>query len=399
MTWIPEIITIFLAVAILFKLAFSKGVKMPFKYLLLIAAYLLHIISGFLLNDVSGGVVLAGIRIYTKFIPIFLVPLVFPLSHKAFRNLLIWVYGLSMLQFPVVLFQRYVMFKFSESPDRLGGTLGWGTSGVLALYLITVISFLISFYYKQKISFRFFFFSAVAAFIPITMNSTKISVVLLPIAFVVPAVFIAEKRDVIFKTLLFISLLLGSLVVYKLGYDYYAELQGRRNLTEYVTNEAVLNRYNQVRLKPLEAAIKVAPKGDLRFAIFGRGAGNVSKGFLPFLTGKYFLTQGTFYDVYMTFPKLMWEIGILGTLLFFLFPVFVFFDAIKASKSEGVSGAYGLGMLTFTIFIMLSTIYTYTIDSNILIFLYFFAAGQTVRLSVESEQEASQEIRPVFSTA
>ena len=387
MTWVPELVALILLISLPFKTAVDKNVRIPLKYGILLFLYLLHILIGFLLNDITTWTMLAGLRIYFKFIPIFLVPLIYPFTEKAFKNLLLWIYALTMIQLPVVLWQRFIQFGVTTTGDRMGGTLGVSTSGVLAIFLISIISFLIAFYYKDEISFPVFMVSLAVAFIPITLNETKISIALLPIAFVFPAFFIRGKREVIFKVLMTLVLLLMVLIVFKTVYDYFSfKRAGGVGLTAFVTDEQEFKEYNENRLGPLRNALTIAPKDDLRFALFGRGAGNVSKGFTSILSGKY-LREAYFYDIEMTFPKLMWEVGILGTFLFFLFPIFIFFDAVKVSRKEGVPGAYGLGMLTFTVFFMLSTAYTYTIDSNILIFLYFFAGGQLVHLANETQEE------------
>jgi hypothetical protein len=329
---------------------------------------------------------LAGLRIYTKFIPIFLLPLIFPLTTKTFRNIVLWIYALTMVQLPVVLWQRFIQFAHVGTGDPMGGTLGGSASGILAIYLISIISFIIAFYFKDEISFPVFLISAAAAFIPITMNETKISAVLLPIAFIFPVIFVPGKREVIVKASLVLLLLVTSMVVFQTVYNYWQDRAGRPVLEEYFKEETRFERLKSQRMDPLIASVTVAPKGDLRFALFGRGAGNVSEGFTRILSGKY-LQEMFLYDVSMTFPKLMWEVGFVGTVFFYLFPLLVFFDAFRLSRQPGFNGAYALGMLSLTLFFVLSTAYTFAIDNNVLIFFYFFAAGQLVRLSVESTNE------------
>jgi len=386
MTWVPEFIAIIFALSLPFKTAVEKQGFVPLKYSFLIFLYLAHIVIGFLLNDISGWTILAGLRIYTKFIPIFLLPLIFPLTQKTFRNIVLFIYALSMLQLPVVLWQRFVQFAHVGSGDPMGGTMGGSTSGILAIYLISIISFIIAFYFKDEISFPVFLISAAVAFIPITMNETKISAVLLPIAFISPILFIPGKRKAIIKVFLALLLLVSSMVVFQTVYNYFQDRAGRVDLEVYYTDERRFERIKNQRLDPLIAAVTVAPKGDLRFALFGRGAGNVSEGFTRILSGKY-LRERYLYRTGHTVPKLIWEVGFLGTLLFFLFPLLVFVDAVRGSRQPGIHGAYALGMISFSIFFVFSAAYTFTIDNNVIIFLYFFAAGQLVRTSVEIRNE------------
>ncbi|MCF8075704.1 MAG: hypothetical protein K9K63_00895 [Desulfotignum sp.] len=404
MTWIPEFIVLIFAVSFPIKTAIEKQTHVPYKYVLLIFVYVAHILMGFLLNEISSWTMLAGFRIYTKFLPIFLLPLIYPLSQKAFRNLLLWIYALTMIQLPVVLWQRFFLVGFVGSGDPVGGTLGVTAHGILAIYLISVISFFIAFYFREEISLPVFLASAAVAFIPITMNSTKISSVMLPIAFIFPAFFIRGKRNVIIKVLFSILLMIFALIVYRTVFNYFQKPLGRPGIVEFWTNEARLREYNRERIIPLTSAFTVAPREDMRFAIFGRGAGNVSEGFTKILSGKY-LNELYYYKVVMTLPKLIWEVGFLGAFLFYMFPILVFFDAVKLCRESGIPGSFALGTLSFTVFFVGSTAYTFTIDSNVLIFLYFFVAGLLVRLSVEAETQKSEnfekstDLQKVFHTA
>lgn len=390
MTWIPEFIAIIVVVTFPFKTAIDKQVRIPFKYLVIILVYVVHILMGFAVNDITEWTMLAGLRIYTKFLPIFLLPMVFPLSDKAFRNVLLWLYALTMVQLPVVLWQRFIQVGLIGSGDPVGGTLGMAESGILAIYMISVISFLVAFYFKDEISLPVFLFSALVAFLPVTMNETKISSVLLPIAFVFPAFFIRGKRDVIFKVLFIVLLLVGAMVAFKITYDYFSLVRGRAGIIEFWSDQKKLEQYNTRRIDPVVYAFTVAPRDDIRFAVFGRGAGNVSVGFTKVLSGKY-LYEMTRYHVVMTLPQLIWEIGFLGAFLFYLFPVLVFLDAVRLCRRPGMVGAYALGMLSFAVFFVGSTAYTSTINNNPLMFLFFFASGQLVALLRDADARVESE--------
>ena len=374
MTWIPEFISIIIAVLIPFRTAVSKESHLPIKYIFLLIIYLAHIITGFLLNDVSGWTMLAGLRIYTKFIPIFLVAIIFPLTAKEFKKLVLFVFVLAMIQFPVVLWQRFIAFAASISGDPMGGTVGHSSSGVLSIFLLIIISFLVAFYFKEQISLPVFILALAAAFIPTTLNETKITFILLPIAFIFPAMFIKAKRKTIFRVILVMFIFLGSFFVLKGIYDYFQTQRWGYGIQTFATMPGRLEGYSRMRLDPIKYSFTNATK-DPRFLFFGRGAGNVSEGFTPILSGKY-VQEGKYYGVSgVSFPKMIWEIGIFGTILLFLFPFFIFLDAGSLSKKEGFLGAFSLGMLSFSVFFSLSMLYTFTMDSNLLIYLFFLTSG------------------------
>lgn len=385
MTWIPEFIAIFIAISIPFKTATEKQTRLPLKYLVILIIYLLHILIGFFLNQVAPFTILAGFRIYTKFIPIFLVPLIYPFTKSAFKKIILWIFALSMLQFPVVLWQRFFKYATSLSGDPMGGTLGMSTSGVLAIYLVIIISFLIAFYFKEEISLPVFLISSAAAFIPITLNETKISFILLPFSFIFPSIFIRGKRDVILKVLLVLFLLGVSFIALKGIYDHFSKKRFGYGITGFVTLPGVMKKYNTRRFLPIQNAFVKASE-ELRFVVFGRGAGNASEGFTRELSGKY-VEEGRRYGMGITFVKLMWEIGMMGTILFYLFLFFVFWDAVKFCKQDGLSGAFALGMVSASFFFAISTFYTFTLDSNVLIFMFFLVAGQLVSLDPNFQKE------------
>jgi len=400
MTWIPEIIAIFIAISIPFRTATDKRIRLPLKYSILLIIYLLHILIGFFLNQVAGFTMLAGLRIYTKFLPIFLIPLIYPFTESAFKKIILWVFALSMLQFPVVVWQRFFKYATSLSGDPMGGTLGMSTSGVLAIYLIIIISFLVAFYFKEEISLPVFLISSAAAFIPITLNETKISFILLPFSFIFPSIFIRGKRDVILKVMLVLFLFGLSFIALKGIYDHFSKQRWGYGITGFVTNSRTLEKYNKSRLLPIRNAFVKASE-EPRFVFFGRGAGNASEGFTRELSGKY-VEEGKRFGVGITFVKLMWEIGMMGTIIFYLFLFFIFWDAVKFCKQDGVSGAFALGMVSCTFFFAISTIYTFTLDSNVLIFMFFLAAGQLVSIDPDFEKatlEVTEEYEAISSTS
>jgi hypothetical protein len=394
MTWIPEFISILIAVLIPFRTAVTKESHLPLKYTFLLIIYLAHIGIGLLLNDVSGWTVLAGLRNYTKFIPIFLVTLIFPLTEHEFKKIILFVLILAMIQLPVVLWQRFVTYAASISGDPMGGTLGNSASGVLSIFLLIIISFLVSFYFKEEISLRVFLISLAAAFIPTTLNETKITFILLPFAFIFPALFIKAKRKTIFRVMLVAIVFFGSFFILQNIYNYFQQKKWGYGIETFIAMPGRLENYSRVRLDPIKYSFPNAMK-NARFLFFGRGAGNVSEGFTKKLSGKY-LNEGRYYGSgNVSFTQFIWEIGIFGTVLFFLFPFFIFCDAAKLCKKDGLIGAFSLGMVSFAFFFSISSFYTKTFTQNIFMYIFFLAAGyMTSQQHAQADNEENQ-IQPV----
>ena len=106
---------------------------------------------------------------------------------------------LAFMQLPVVVWQRFIKYAAIQGGDPMGGTLGHGTSGVLSLFLLIVLSFLVAFYLKKRIPFWFFIISLFIVFLPTTMNETKITFILLPLSLLIPAIFLKSQRRKISK--------------------------------------------------------------------------------------------------------------------------------------------------------------------------------------------------------
>ncbi|SDT86244.1 hypothetical protein [Desulfobacula phenolica] len=377
-TWLPEFISIVIAVSIPFKMAIIKQTHIPIKYTFLLFLYIANLLVGFFLNDVSAWTMLSGLRIYTKFIPVFLLPLIFPFSTQDFKKITIIIFILAMIQFPIVLWQRFVEFS-TKGGDPVGGTLGVHASGVLSIFLLIIISFLIAFYFKKKISLPIFLLSFAASFIPTTLNETKITFLLLPITMIFPAIFIKDIKKTIFRIMLVILILVASFFILKGIYNHFQSQTWGYGIETFVTMPGRVAHYNRKRIDPIKNSIKNAVK-DIRFLFFGRGAGNVSEGFTKKLNGKY-VREGIYYGAKsVSFTKLMWEIGTMGIVLIYSFLFFVFLDSSKLCKKDDFSGAFSLGMLSFSMFFFLSMFYTETLEQNIFVYIFFLAAGQIAYL-------------------
>jgi len=375
-TWIPEIVSAVMAFYILVIAATHKRINIPIKYVILLLIYFLHICMGLFLNDVPLGTLLAGIRTYFKFIPLFLLPAVFNFEDASMKKILLFVLALACTQLPIVVWQRFYEFKESLSGDPMGGTLGYGATGMLSIFLICVISFLIAFYLRGKISLTFFLISTCIVFLPTTLNETKVTFVLLPLAFIFPLIFIKKQRTNIIRAVSLIVLLAIVGFTLKNTYDHFQMKRWGHGITRFATDPGRIDNYMTTRIDPIFYAIDKAFRGPQM--IFGHGIGNVSISFTKAMTGKY-SREAEMYGVgQVSITKLFWEIGILGTLIFFLLVLMVFWDTIKLCKRSDFIGTFSLGMLTLIAIFTLSFFYFQTIDLNIMVFLFFFSAGYTV---------------------
>jgi len=101
----------------------------------------------------------------------------------------------SFIQLPVAIYQKLVIYKIAPTGDVIIGTvLG---SGTLAVFLICVISMVLAYYLKERISLYKAFLFIVILFLPVVLTEATASIFLLPSAFIVPVIFLkSDKRKI-----------------------------------------------------------------------------------------------------------------------------------------------------------------------------------------------------------
>ena len=225
-TWLPELSSLLILPYIIFTAVRKRSFNFNLKYILCILAFLLTMFLSFVLNSVAPGVMFAGMRIYLRYIPFFLLPAVWDISEKEFKRLLIFIFVLMCLQLPVVFYQRFIKYSHSISGDPMGGTLGASTSGALSVLILLVLAVYIALYLKNCISFLPFIIGFFIVLLPATMNETKITFFLLPFCFLIPSlVGKINLRKVVRVFMLFLVITI-SMVVLKNIYDHFQVSDG-----------------------------------------------------------------------------------------------------------------------------------------------------------------------------
>lgn len=378
MTWIPEFISLVLFLYIPFNIAFQKKrIYLHNKYIIILIVFILHIALGFAINNVPSGAVFFGMRTYFKAIPLFLLPAVYKFDDPDIIKLSFFILMLAFIQLPVVIWQRFITYAAIQSGDPMGGTLGHGTSGVLSLFLLIVISFLVAYYLKEKIPFWFFMISSFIVFLPTTMNETKITFIVLPLSLLLPAIFLKSKRKQIVRIILILIIVCGMTVILKGVYNHFQEKKDPQGIMRYAHDKDYLEEYIKRRTDPLIIALEKATE-NIQVFVFGRGAGNVSVTFSTELTGRYAKDAVKYRVGEISITQLIWEIGVIGTLIFMIFVLMVFFDSIQLCKRNDLVGAFSLGMITFSIIFVGTFFYAAPLILNIFMYLFYLSAGYVV---------------------
>ena len=221
--------------------------------------------------------------------------------------------------------------------DPVKGTLT--TSSALSMFLVTAIGGTVAFYLRGRLKLAALVVLAGWLFLPTTINETKATLLLLPVALLVPAFLMPHRARLLSKMLPIVGVGLLAGTAFVVSYNalvQYGEYGGP--LGEFFTNSDSL-RYLYTgaanteqpyvgRLDSIEIALEYTSQDPLRLA-FGYGAGNVSESFLPEFAGRYsdyYLRFGVGQTQVTTF---LWEIGVVGLVAY----LFRDFDPIAGVPS------------------------------------------------------------------
>jgi len=414
----PELFSAVTIVLVVFRVGYVKTLALSPKYVILFALFVFHIIAGIILNGVPEGAIFAGFRYYFKFIPIFLLPVVYNFTDNQISTQLKVLVILGITQIPVSFYQRLFQFKGQATGDNVTGTLLIGS--VQSIFLISCVCILVAFYLKKRVSGKHIMFLALALFLPATINETKGTVILLPFGLFTVLLILAttqEARKRIFGAMIAAVMLLSVFVV---AYDFLYQSEDRSGgasligffsgdfLEHYLYrgaefDQALLNiRENNDRILVMPEAEKehearidrfLAPlimlsEHDPMKLLFGLGAGNVAlfnfKGFI----GDYAHISVLLGAEATLLALLLWEVGIIGVILYLIFFYMIFSDARSLSKSDSLAGAIAAGWAGVVVILVVALPYKNTLGFNVLGFLFWYFSGYIVakRIWLQREQ-------------
>ena len=385
-TWLPELLSIIVLLYII--LASAKFKKIPFEApYLLVYLFAGLTLFGIIINNVDVSVAIAGVRNHLKFLPFFLLPFYYDLSDDFMEKFVKFILFFSFLQCPVAVLQR--LLYETRSGDVVGGTLGANTSGTLSLFCAFVIVFWTAYYFKYRLKTGNYLLGLFLLFLPMGITETKISLFLIPLIFFSIVFFIPEAKTKI-RYFVFVLVSIGLiLIAYKSIYNYFYASSQQRGIETYITNpektidyiyhkkfreSGTLNRIPQI----LFAFDNI--NNDLKHLLFGVGAGNASGSFFHRSVGSYYITYKRFEIDNIFIANMLWEYGILGTLLYFSMSIFIFFKIYSLRIMERTNGTIAIGFLGMSVVLLLSTVYLNTTRVNIYIYLYWFLAGYLMNL-------------------
>lgn len=397
--WLPEIASMIAVAIVVSRLAATRFRDVDARYLIVFGLLLVHVILGILLNHLEPGVIFSGVRIYLKALPFFFLPIVLAFKERDLKLQLLLIGAVCLIQFPIAWDQRMaVAFRGGVTGDEAVGTLA--NPATLAVFLCCVASVTLACYLRKKISlWMLVAFFAVA--LPATMvNETKGTLLLLPLALLVPSFFIGRAgfANRMKQSALTIVLIAAFLSAFIPVYDYFAQQRWGYGILDFLTMEGRVENYllkdadlgsqKIGKLDTLRLPFIAAARDPTQIA-FGLGIGNVSPSFLgEGFTGAYFDLYGHLIGPAASF--LLWEVGLIGILYVLVLMYFIFRDALVAREDPGLAGALALGWTGVIGIMFLAMFYNNTIDSNAVSYLFWYFSGVVAATSVRVRRAAAE---------
>ncbi len=381
-TWLPDVISVVALIAVVLYGARSRSITLGIGYLVVFLLLAVDIVLGAVLNGVSPQAMLTGLRAYFKYLPFFLLPVVYLFSERDLTQQLRFLLWLAMLQMPVAAYQRFVESSGIASGDLVGGTVG--TSGHLSVFLICAASVWLAFYLRSERKQLALFLAVLAILLfPTTLNATKGTILLAPIALIVPALIDRNSTAHIRRVAASAAVVLAFVAVFIPVHDHYVSQRWNYGLVEFYTAEGRVQNY-LIRSESADAekagkiggivvaANELAPD-PAKFS-FGLGIGNVSRSFFgDEFSGAYYQRYGGLGGA--TVASLAWELGWIGVALVFLLCFMILRDALYLRGREGVVGVIGLGWCGVTLVMIATMFYKNVINNDVLSYLFWFYSG------------------------
>jgi len=391
------------ALMAIFYLARHRSLNIDVKYIIFFFFFCLVMLFGYILNSVSAGTMLMGIRSYLRFAPFFLLPMILNLSDIQMRSQLRFLLVLALIQFPIVVLQKFV---FKINPDWVAGTLNIGS--VLTMFSLSAIAITFGFYLHGRLRFGAALILIICFFLPSTLNESKSIVVFLPIMVIISVMITTrtvDKKRLLVVAGLGATMLFTFIMSYAIFFGTLGVEEERENLflvdpgkaaTHYLFSdtlsdidprkmldlekrvvgqvpELVMGEDRVARLDSVLLPVVVLSQ-DISKLAFGLGAGNASDSFITSFSGEY-EKYATLNVSIPQLPIFLWEIGLLGVGMFLMFFIFIFIDSRYLANKEGISASIATGWAAVVVMIILSLPYKPFMLFSVLGVLFWYFSG------------------------
>jgi len=399
---IPEMLSGVAMLVVLVRIMGGGRIAFDWRYGIFLAVLLFTIVFGYAVQDVPDGAMLAGARSYLKFLPFFLLPAVHRFTPRQLHIQLMLLLVVALAETPLALYQRFVEFASSmHTGDPVKGTLT--SSSGLSMFMVATIAGAVVFYLRGRLKLAALVLLSAWLFLPTTINETKATVLLLPVALLVPAMLMPNTARLLPKLVPIVGVGLLAGTAFVIAYNILIQ-NGEYGgpLGEFFTNTESLTYYLYTgaantdqpyvgRFDSIEIALEHTSQDPLTLA-FGYGAGNVSESFLPAFAGRYsdyFLRLGVGQTQVTTF---LWELGVVGLLAY----LFVFYllarDSLTLARSSDPAAHLGQLWAVAMIIVTFGLLYKSVFSMNDFGYLFWYFSGVVASRAVVVRQSARSRV-------
>jgi hypothetical protein len=384
--FLPDLLSVLCLLYVVVVGARQKFRYVSVKYWLIFGSLAFIMFCGPLVNHEGVGPIINGMRYYLRAIPLFFLPAVVDFSDRDLQNYLRFLLGLSLLQLPISVYQRLTAEAIGiTTGDVVVGTLM--ESGILSLFVIGAMCLMAALMLRRRMSKLWFSVCFVLLLIPISINETKVTVILLPLGLLATFILAAPRGRRTLVTLQALAFMIIAAAIFVPLYDYFNKgVAGQFSIEDFFTNSAEVNKYmdreakvgtgqEAGRMDSLQVPFKAYARDPVKM-IFGLGIGNASKSSL----GSQF--SGQYVSLYWNFVQaesisgFLLELGLLGTSLVLLLHWMVLRDGIYVAKhDDGLVGVLALGYVGAWITVTLGLFYGAIHIYESLAFMFWFFSG------------------------
>lgn len=386
MALVPEVLSGIALVLVLNRLATDRQFAMPPPILVFLLIMALHLCFGAIISDAQTGPLIGGLRAYLRYMPFFLLPMVYDFSQPQLRNQLRFLMLCALIQLPIALLQRFVFAPWwHKSGDVAKGT--FATGSLEAIFLLSCMAVTVGCQLRGFLTWPKTLILCAFMVIPSTVGEVKGVFFLLPLAVLIPMIFNPSDRSLFARLApgaLALMLALGTYIGvseamaraydHRLGspLEFYFDLD---RLAHYIAPqlagiESVDERHGRLD-KVVEPFIENADEPLKLFA--GVGMGALNRAPISMFAADdylYLIEEGR---VGVSWSIIIWEIGAFGALLVLVGLYLIWREAKKLRFEKDLYGPLSLGMLAvIPIFIMAFAWKNVMVNNpNMYLFAYF----------------------------
>jgi len=360
-------------------------------YWVIFGALVVVVVCGIIVNNVEAGPIVAGLRGYLRAMPWFFVAAIYSFTDPDIKKQLQVLLAIGLLQVPLAIEQRIKSLyagmgagQVNYTGDFTTGTMP--TSHSLSIFMIAGMCMLVAMYSRGLLRSRQFIPLFILFLVPIVINETKATIVLLPVGVLVTFIAAARAGRKLRAALIGCLVVVLGVAVFVPVYDSLRS-EGQPGITEFLTEPELAEQYlwkkedvGTTREKPagrMDAVLVTLRhlSADPATLAFGYGIGNASDSALGAgFAGRYFML----FEPFMTnaFARITLELGLTGFGLVLTLMWMVYRDGrVVARLEDGAMGAIGAAMAGITAVFVVVIAYRDVTGQMSLSFVYWFYAG------------------------